>query len=48
MNADERDSVAAQFGVVAEQVERDHLISHLLAFLGRPGSGGFTPPGRGQ
>lgn len=35
MNADERDSVAAQFGVVAEQVERDHLISHLLAFLGQ-------------
>ena len=33
MNADERGSVAAQFGVAAEQVERDHLISHLLAFL---------------
>ena len=33
MNADERDSVAAQFGVAPEQVERDHLISHLLAFL---------------
>ncbi|OBC10905.1 hypothetical protein A5784_35980 [Mycobacterium sp. 852013-50091_SCH5140682] len=33
MNVDERDSVATQFGVAAEQVERDHLISHLLAFL---------------
>lgn len=33
MNLDERDSVANQFGVVAEQVERDHLVSHLLAFL---------------
>lgn len=30
---DERDAVAAQFGVSTEQVERDHLISHLLAFL---------------
>jgi predicted nucleotidyltransferase component of viral defense system len=35
MNPDERDSVAIQFGVAAEQVERDHLISHLLAFLSR-------------
>lgn len=35
MNIDERDSVATQFGVAAEQVERDHLISHLLAFLSR-------------
>jgi predicted nucleotidyltransferase component of viral defense system len=35
MNPDERDTVATQFGVAAEQVERDHLISHLLAFLGR-------------
>ena len=34
MNGDERDSVAAQFGVSVEQVERDHLISHVLAFLG--------------
>lgn len=33
MNADERDAVSAQFGVGPEQVERDHLISHLLAFL---------------
>lgn len=33
MNLDERDSVAAQFGVAPEQVERDHLISHLLAVL---------------
>jgi len=33
MNADERAEVAQQFGVAAEQVERDHLISHLLAFL---------------
>jgi len=33
MDPDERDSVATQFGVSAEQVERDHLISHLLAFL---------------
>lgn len=35
MNSDERDSVATQFGVSAEQVERDHLISHILAFLSR-------------
>jgi hypothetical protein len=35
MDVDKRDSVAAQFGVVAEQVERDHLISHILAFLGQ-------------
>jgi len=34
VNGDERDSVAAQFGVSVEQVERDHLISHVLAFLG--------------
>ena len=33
MNDNERDLVAAQFGVATEQVERDHLISHLLAFL---------------
>ena len=33
MNLDERDSVAVQFGVAPEQVERDHLISHLLAVL---------------
>lgn len=35
MNPDERDSVATQFGVPAEQVERDHLISHRLAVLSR-------------
>lgn len=35
MNTDERDSVAAQFGVSPEQVERDHLISHLLAAISR-------------
>ncbi len=28
-------SVAEQFGVATEQAERDHLISHLLAFLSR-------------
>jgi predicted nucleotidyltransferase component of viral defense system len=33
VNTDERDVVAAQFGVSTEQVERDHLISHVLAFL---------------
>ncbi|WP_319005246.1 nucleotidyl transferase AbiEii/AbiGii toxin family protein [Gordonia sp. WA4-43] len=33
MNRDERDAVATQFGVAPEQVERDHLISHLLAAL---------------
>ncbi|MGW6693132.1 nucleotidyl transferase AbiEii/AbiGii toxin family protein [Rhodococcus sp. NPDC054953] len=33
MNIDERDVVAARFGVAPEQVERDHLISHLLAVL---------------
>lgn len=35
MDHDERDAVATQFGVSAEQVERDHLISHILAFLSR-------------
>ncbi|MHA7653919.1 nucleotidyl transferase AbiEii/AbiGii toxin family protein [Mycobacterium sp. ML4] len=35
MNSDEKTSVAEQFGVATEQVERDHLISHLLAFLSR-------------
>jgi predicted nucleotidyltransferase component of viral defense system len=34
VNGDERDGVAEQFGVSVEQVERDHLISHVLAFLG--------------
>ncbi|MGQ4599525.1 nucleotidyl transferase AbiEii/AbiGii toxin family protein [Nocardia sp. R6R-6] len=33
MNLDERDTAAARFGVSPEQVERDHLISHLLAAL---------------
>ena len=33
MDLDERDEVAQQFGVAPEQVERDHLISYLLAFL---------------
>jgi predicted nucleotidyltransferase component of viral defense system len=33
VNIDERDAIAAQFGVSTEQVERDHLISHVLAFL---------------
>jgi predicted nucleotidyltransferase component of viral defense system len=35
VNIDERDAVTAQFGVSTEQVERDHLISHVLAFLSR-------------
>jgi predicted nucleotidyltransferase component of viral defense system len=35
VDPDERDSVATQFGVSTEQVERDHLVSHLLAFLSR-------------
>lgn len=35
MKSDEKDAVAEQFGVATEQVERDHLISHLLAFLSR-------------
>ncbi|MBY8855435.1 nucleotidyl transferase AbiEii/AbiGii toxin family protein [Nocardia sp. CA2R105] len=35
MSIDERDSVAIQFGVSPEQVERDHLISHLLAAVSR-------------
>lgn len=35
MDPDERDSVATLFGVSAEQVERDHFISHVLAFLSR-------------
>jgi predicted nucleotidyltransferase component of viral defense system len=33
MDADERAEIAQQFGVAPDQVERDHLISHLLAFL---------------
>jgi len=33
MNSDEKTAVAEQFGVAAEQVERDHLISHVLAVL---------------
>jgi hypothetical protein len=32
VSGNERDLVAAQFGVPTEQVERDHLISHVLAF----------------
>ncbi|WP_019969916.1 nucleotidyl transferase AbiEii/AbiGii toxin family protein [Mycobacterium sp. 141] len=35
MNIDEKTTIAEQFGVATEQVERDHLISHLLAFLSR-------------
>jgi predicted nucleotidyltransferase component of viral defense system len=35
MNTDERGEIAQRFGVAPEQVERDHLISHLLAFLSR-------------
>lgn len=31
---DEFDAAAAQFGVSLDQVERDHLISHLLAVIG--------------
>ena len=34
MDSDEREEIARRFGVAPEQVERDHLISHLLAFLG--------------
>nr|WP_306436871.1 nucleotidyl transferase AbiEii/AbiGii toxin family protein [Rhodococcus sp. 06-1059B-a] len=33
MNPNELDSVATQFGVARAQVERDHLISHLLGYL---------------
>ena len=33
VDIDERDQAAQQFGVAPEQVERDHLISHLLGFL---------------
>ncbi|WP_182357694.1 nucleotidyl transferase AbiEii/AbiGii toxin family protein [Tomitella gaofuii] len=33
MIPDEHDEVATRFGVAPEQVERDHLISHLLAVL---------------
>ena len=33
MNPDELESVATQFGVARGQVERDHLISHLLGYL---------------
>lgn len=34
MNFDEQERVAASFGVAPAQVERDHLISHLLAAIG--------------
>ena len=33
MDRNERDDIARRFGVAPEQVERDHLISYLLAFL---------------
>jgi predicted nucleotidyltransferase component of viral defense system len=33
VDRDERQEVAQRFGVAPEQVERDHLISYLLAFL---------------
>jgi predicted nucleotidyltransferase component of viral defense system len=33
VDIDERDEMVQQFGVAPEQVERDHLISYLLAFL---------------
>ncbi|PRI16089.1 hypothetical protein B2J96_04440 [Mycobacterium shigaense] len=35
MNRDEIAAVTEQFGVATEQVERDHLISHLLGYLSR-------------
>ncbi|WP_342213870.1 nucleotidyl transferase AbiEii/AbiGii toxin family protein [Nocardia wallacei] len=35
MDTDERECVAGRFGVTPEQVERDHLISHLLAAISR-------------
>jgi predicted nucleotidyltransferase component of viral defense system len=34
VDRDEREETARHFGVAPEQVERDHLISYLLAFLG--------------
>ncbi|PXX09229.1 nucleotidyl transferase AbiEii/AbiGii toxin family protein [Mycolicibacterium moriokaense] len=34
MDRDELEEIARRFGVAPEQVERDHLISYLLAFLG--------------
>jgi predicted nucleotidyltransferase component of viral defense system len=33
VDSDEREEIARRFGVAPEQVERDHLISYLLAFL---------------
>lgn len=33
MDLDERDAVATRFGVSTEQVDRDHLISHLLGSI---------------
>ena len=30
-----RDSIAARFGVASAQIERDHVLSLLLAALGR-------------
>lgn len=33
LDPDEQQAVAAQFGATAEQVRRDHLISHILAAL---------------
>lgn len=35
MDRDERDLIATQFGVGHQQVERDHLVSHLLALISR-------------
>jgi predicted nucleotidyltransferase component of viral defense system len=35
MDNDECDRIADRFGVGRRQVERDHLVSHLLAFLSR-------------
>jgi predicted nucleotidyltransferase component of viral defense system len=35
MNADERAQIAQHFSVAPEQVEREHLISHLLAYLSK-------------
>lgn len=34
VNVDERDAIATRFSATPDQVERDHLISHLLAVLG--------------
>jgi hypothetical protein len=43
VDRDEREEIARRFGVAPEQVERDHLISYLLAFLSANSLAGRFP-----